>query len=92
MCAGDYGVGTNEQHKTQRIKADMCPVGGDSPVITTIGCVESTYRSLQNPCPRLHMTDDTHATGATMGSGQREQGMHGTRRRRHAGFVRLMVL
>jgi hypothetical protein len=38
------------------------------------------------------MTDHIHATGATMSSGQREQGMHALRGRRHAGLVRLMVL
>ncbi|KAH3918251.1 hypothetical protein HBI56_143190 [Parastagonospora nodorum] len=38
------------------------------------------------------MTDHIHATGATMSSGLREQGMHALRGRRHAGLVRLMVL
>jgi hypothetical protein len=38
------------------------------------------------------MTDHIQATGATMSSGQREQGMRALRGRRHAGLVRLMVL
>lgn len=42
--------GTNEQQNPQKSKADLCPVGGDSPVITTIGYGDSAHRSLRHPC------------------------------------------
>lgn len=68
--------GANEQHTMQKSRADLCPVGGDSPVITTIGYRDSAQRSLQPPCLGLQMTVESHATGPTVSSGQREQGMH----------------
>ena len=74
---------TNDQHKPRKSKVDVCPPGGGSPVITTIGYGDFAQRSLQNPCARVQMTDHIHATGATMSSGQREQGTHALRGRRH---------
>jgi hypothetical protein len=84
-------VGPMSNQTTGKSRGDFCPVGGDSLVITTIG-MEILLSDLCKPLLSVQMTDHIQATGATMSSGQREQGMHALRGRRHAGLVRLMVL
>jgi hypothetical protein len=65
---------TNDQHKPRKSKVDVCPPGGGSPVITTIGHGDSALRSLPNPCSVVQRTGHLHGRGIKMASGQREQG------------------